>query len=522
MQKGFVSFSFDFEHNSKESLKDILKKDLSRQEIEFDAERWVCEKKAIKPTDEANKYTIYFANTPKAYSEWIRYFALVMFEGGARVKTVKENVGDIKTFFQFLHENYNSIPFEKVSYTEINKYKEYLDHKYNSVDTKHSKWSAVSNFYRKMKGADGFFKENIVPKNPFEKKRNNPDKYIPKDVADQLDIAFQDDNVPIPMRTAYWIMRFIPSRLGEVVRLPINCVKDVKDSWVITLYMWKQNGGYFKPELRTVRFKNESKEATFLYKLIKQQEEIAKSLQNQVPDDAKGYLFTYNKTYIHKRASEIAGKIKYRNDKVVVAASFYSISHFMEQFCDRYGVVDKDGETYHLTTHKLRHNGITDRIVEGGFEVDDVMAITNHKVDMMINRNYFHEDKNKSIEVQENVLKASGKQEDESQAVYFKGRIMNIDESMQRRLLRDIRKHKVKLGICMDIDGCDNYYRCLSCEHFAPKAEDLHYFENEIEQWQRKLQFYRDKGMTMQMQNAEYNLNLNAKIRDRIVNNLDA
>ena len=512
-----VVMPFDFEHDDMNELKESLK-DLSENEINFYDEAWVCDKLANDiNVDSAGRYTIYFANTPEQYEDWIRYYALAIYCYKSSIRTIQRNIIDIKTFFLFLEEYCNSIPMEDVDVIHLNKYKEYLktSSKFKD-DTRHAKWSAVSNFYIKMKGAKGFFNINIVDKNPFIKKRHDDSKYISDYVTNQLDDLFKDESIPIYMRAAYWIMRFIPSRIEEIYKIPINCVKEIKDGWTLTLNMWKQNGGYYEPELRVLRFKNESVECSFLRNILEQQKAAAESLQDSLPEELKGYFFTHHEFQYRKNRN---GEYRYITRPQILVACEYTITEFLRNVCKRHNIRDEEGNLAHITSHMFRHNGITDRLSpDGKFEAGDVAGITLHKNNAMIFKNYNHPTEEQILQSQESVFKATGKEEELDKPIYFQGRIMNITPMMEKRLLRDLRKHKMKLGICSDTEGCKHQYRCLEdCEFYIPDCDDLPYFEKEVEDWSKKVEYYKTQNQAIILENAEYNLKIHTKVRDRIL-----
>ena len=102
--------------------------------------------------------------------------------------------------------------------------------------------------------------------------------------------------------------------------------------------------------------------------------------------------------------------------------------------------------------------------------------------------------------------------------VYFQGKIMNITPMLEKRLLRDLRKHKLKLGICSDNEECKHQYRCLEdCEFYIPDCDDLPYFEKEVDEWSKKVEYYKTQNQPTSLENAEYNLKIHTKIRDRIL-----
>ncbi|WP_297632897.1 phage integrase SAM-like domain-containing protein [uncultured Clostridium sp.] len=511
-----VVFPFDFGNDDIQNLKKSLK-DLSKHKIDFYDKKWVCDKLANnEAVDSCGRYTLYFTNTPEQYNDWIRYYALEMYRTGARIATINRNITDIKEFFQFLEKYCDSISLEDVEIAQLTRFREYLKKSELSEDTKHAKWSCISNFYIKMKGANGYFNVNIVDKNPFKKIKHNDSKYISDCITKQLDDVFKDESIPISMRAAYWIMRFIPSRIQEVYKISIDSIKYIKNGWTLTLYMYKQNGGYYEPELRMIKFKNGSMEGEFLLNILEQQRAIAESLQDNLSEELKGYFFTYHAFNSRKQND---GRIKYFNTKDILVACEGSITYFLSNVCKKYDIRDKEGELARISSHRLRHNGITDRLSsDGGFDTGDVASITNHKNDSMIFKNYNHPTQEQILQSQENVYKTLNSKE-YSKPIYFQGKIMNINPTLEKRLLRDLKKHKTKLGICSDSEDCKHQYRCLEdCDFYIPNCDDLEYFENEIYEWNRKAEFYKAKNMTIRLENAEYNLGIHIKVRDRILN----
>lgn len=511
-----ITIPFNFEDSGLDELYKSLK-DLSKNEISFYDDRWVCDKLAKNiDVDTAERYTIYYSGVPELYKDWIRYYALSMYKNGNSIRTMSRNVTDIKEFFAFLEKHYNSIPLENVDITHISKYKEYLKKSHMQEDTKHGKWSSVSNFYIKMKGCNGYFNTNIVDKNPFKKKRNDSSKYIPDYITRQLDTVFKSEAVPLPMKAAYWIIRFIPSRIEEIYKIPIDCIKEIKDGWTLTLHMYKQNGGYYSPELRVIRFKNESVEGNFLHEILKQQQAVAESLQDSLPKELKGYFFTYRGFRSNKSDDNT---IKVFFNKTIIVASENSITDYFKRVCKKFNICDEEGNLAHFSSHKLRHTGITDRLSpDGGFDAGDVASITHHKNNSMIFKNYNHPTEEQILKSQENVLKVIENKDELDKPIYFQGKIMNITPMLEKRLLRDFRKHKMKLGICSDSEVCKHQYRCLEdCEFYIPDCNDLPYFEMEVESWKKKVEYYKAQNEPISLENAEYNLKIHIKVRDRIL-----
>ena len=101
-----------------------------------------------------------------------------------------------------------------------------------------------------------------------------------------------------------------------------------------------------------------------------------------------------------------------------------------------YGVRDQDGNLYKVTTHQFRHNGITDRLA-AGFTATQIADMTGHHGDAMIYNAYTHLDLKPEtiIEKQEFVSQESGTRDE--RYILFGGRILNISEQLEKRLLKN-------------------------------------------------------------------------------------
>jgi hypothetical protein len=367
------------------------------------------------------------------------------------------------------------------------------------------------------------FKElpQIIPVsrvNPWMIKKKDiriDDKYIPQNITQQLDNLFRNEELPLYYRVVYWIMRSIPSRVSEVVGMKIDCIRPFMKSFIITIPSWKQNGGYQQPQLRNIHVKYEG-HGKYLIDLIKEQQYLAGSLQHKVSEDKKGMLFTVNSA----RYQFITGNNSYnyiyeRNAKILHSNI---VTLIFKLCCRRYNITNENGEIYKLSSHQLRHNGITDRLY-AGFSTIEVRDMTAHQGDTMMIDSYKHIIPEKNKELQKRVI--SDKVADNSKVpVYFRGRILNLDKRLESRLLQNPRAYMIsdgssELGICTDILGCKgNVFECLGCESFGPKVESVEFYEKQIKLWQGKCVLF--KNQKAALENAEYNLSLYEGILSKI------
>jgi hypothetical protein len=134
-----------------------------------------------------------------------------------------------------------------------------------------------------------------------------------------------------------------------------------------------------------------------------------------------------------------------------VISAFSALKNF-KKICVEQNILGEDGKSYNLTTHQFRHNGITDRI-ESGFTAAQIAEMTGHHGDAMIYNSYTHLDLKPKTIIQKQKYVLNSDDSDNSY-ILFGGRILGMEEQLEKRLLKNIRAHRVRGGICSDITGC--------------------------------------------------------------------
>ena len=199
--------------------------------------------------------------------------------------------------------------------------------------------------------------------------------------------------------------------------MPIESLKRFDGKYVLFVPSWKQNGGWRRPVTRSIHLE-EKGIAAYLIRLIKEQQEAAKQLQEYMPDYKQGALFTYRQRYSLRKGEPYYTKLCFVATRDTIRTRFQDI-------CVRYGVRDQDGKPYKVTTHQFRHNGITDRLA-AGFTTAQIADMTGHHGDAMIYNAYAHLDLKPEtiIEKQEFVSEESGSRD--VRYILFGGRILNM------------------------------------------------------------------------------------------------
>lgn len=472
----------DFELSKMADYKRFLKRLGSN--ITFESDKWVCDKLVRSPAEVSSSVTLWFSAVPVYFKEMAKVYCIVNFVNGNGVKSVALNLVSITNYIRFLHESHHNTQHFDVSRAAAIQYYHWLNESEYAEATKASLWYGMSKFCRKMRKWDDGFAHNPFSENPFSRYLKKEYKYIPEDIVRQLDSAFQDADVLPHIRCIYWIMRLIPSRINEVLGMKINCLKPYNGHYCLFIPTWKQNGGYFEPELRVIHIEDTGIAANLL-SLVRQQQQTAITFQSRLAETQKGYLFVFQRGYQRK-----CGRIDYC-DEYMAANATHVKGRFL-QVCERHNVLDENGDVFRFTSHQLRHNGITDRLA-AGFTPEQIRFMTAQHGDAMILKAYNHLDLLPEVITEKQNYILSEPRDINNDQVLFCGRILNMDEQLEKRLLRNIRAHRVLGGICSDITGCrSNMFLCLSCEHFVPDVDQYEFFIQQVATWNQKAIAFKD------------------------------
>lgn len=446
-------------------------------DISFDSDTWICEKRIKNQAQNLSKVTIYFSRVPEQYKEMVKYYSLIRLLEGKGVGTVCGDIGSIAVFLNFIGVN----SLSELSVLTASRFKEYLDAKGYSESTRSNFWSDLSTFLGRMDGFDYMMLKNPFYDNPYESKRLVDQKYIPECITKQLDKVFLKEDIPLTMRCIYWLLRLIPSRISEILGMKIDCIKPFDGHYCIFIPMWKQNGGYKEPIMRTIHI-NEDGIGGHLLALLREQQTLAMAYQCYLPEDKQNALFSY-------RAQIMQNGVWYAQNRYSVCSWTY-VSYQFKEICKRYEIRNEHGADYVVTSHQFRHNGITDRM-RAGFTLPQIAEMTAHHGTAMLYASYAH--LNLFPETIVEPIKYGA--ETEHPYVMFGGRILNMDSITESRLLKNIRAHRVPGGICADVTHCQSgLWSCVDCKHYVPEAEQLTYFKEQVVAWGEKAKrFHADK-----------------------------
>lgn len=501
-----------------ENIEELLK--TWGSSINFNDDVWLCDIASDYPNLDYRK-KITFTCIDKQYRELVKYYVILCEQ---RLATVQTNVYNINKFLRYLVVNENNIELKKINSNLIQRYRNYLENNENLKKITKSKYmSCISDFFQRLNGWDEVPKNNPVNRRYHLVKRNKADneiktKYIPDDVFDKLNKIFKNEKIPVHFRLYYCLCALYPTRSSELLNMRIDSIKPFKDKYVYFKTENKSRNTYGDTNLIQVYINYEGM-GKILVDLFYEQREVAISLRDEVKDEFKDLLFIYrpiNNGTIYKKPSILNGP---------------KFNRFMKQICREEGIDTELSDIGNITSHRFRHNCITDRIYEG-FSTTAIKDLSGQLYDSTIYDSYFYrrEDKGKIIQRKslknrfevnkKGVIEKCTKEESEYDKakevnsfpnfkVMFRGRIMNLEEGKEKRLLANKRAYKIShnskcIGICTDIYSCESkLFNCLVCENFAPDLKEINYFEEQVEFWREREEELEIKKQVFQYEKAK-------------------
>ncbi|HFK1530165.1 TPA: tyrosine-type recombinase/integrase [Bacillus cereus] len=463
-------------------------------------------------------YVVRFHKFNEPYKSLLKYYALIKTHS---VFGIQKKVYYIAVFIDFLHENYPGVSLRDIHRDIINAY-EYaisIDNNYKQ-NHKSALYRAISDFFKSLKG----FPElpHTVPTksiNPFKQVHNPKNRIVPLNAIQMMDRAMKNMNVNIPLefRTFYWLIRSFPNRGTEILSMKRECLKAFYNEYTISIPTFKQNGGYYNPEMKAIPviYYGHGKFVVDLIKQLKLQTEKLLKNYHLNDGDQKDYLFIGRYLTLHNDGN---GSVDIRYDKrykFVRNLDNIAMNRYLKSLATIIGIVDENGNPYTVTSHQFRHNAVTDRMYQVGYTMEQIVKLTGHK-NINMPSHYLHQLKERQKEVHLNIGELKGI---ENNAVSFKGRIMNLDTQTIKFLSKDLNKYltweangKKGVGICGDISGCNPkgtsiLFECYACEWFIPRADYYDDYKKEYEYWQAVIErIGTDTRRASQLENAIRNV----------------
>ncbi|MEP0777149.1 site-specific integrase [Microcoleus sp. ZQ-A2] len=295
---------------------------------------------------------------------------------------------------------------------------------------------------------------------PLKIKKQNPKvETIPEEVLYQIYEKF--DIFPAPLERLFRLQFVLGCRLGEILRMPRQCLKKEDDKWFLLRWIEKRKHWRF-------------------YQIHPLVAELVREQQKFI-DAEFGADSSFNNLFCKVDISHHNGKKRFQveptyQDDVLSNAS---ILRWLKKFREEADLKDKHGNRFHLTSHHFRR---TKASIMAYAEAEDeyIAAVLGHgSLDMLPHY------RKRSLEKLEKEVNAKGYVDKYGQLTNFKPRKRRYEK------LDEILKVSTAMGECHRptmLGDCQSRYACLSCDHHRVTLEDKSKLEADCKSLQQDLQ----------------------------------
>lgn len=417
--------------------------------------------------DAAKKFVRYQASS-KSFSQLQRY------------------ISSLGKFSSFLEIYYPTTNLKTLNREIIIDFIDFLNRQGLNWSTKNSHLSILKIFFE-TGNINSWFKVPTYLVRPEDKAKpvKRLPRYIPEEVMQQLN---QHLNVlPEPVVRMVLVLQETGLRLGELLQLPINCLKRNTQGDSFIQYMnWKMSKEDTKPI------------SPELAQLIQEQQQYIKHYLGEKFE----YLFCARETGKYRDENPFYPKPKLMHDK-----SFIS---FLKKLADEVDIKDSLGKRWNFQSHQFRHT-VGTRMVNLGVPLHIIQRYLGHESPQMT-MVYAH--------IHDETLRIEVEKYHESRVVNFQGETAELEETVLSSnddlewFKKNVQARALEHGYCArpkvlgdcDIPGFDG---CYNCPHWRTNKNFLPILKDTLERTNQVLDKAQKYGWQLQInKNKPIKINL--------------
>lgn len=413
--------------------------------------------------------------------KFIRYMAATR-----KLGTLLDYISRLNTFSSFIYELHPNINPSNINRSLLIEYISYLTEKGQSPRNRTLILSALNVFFE-----TALLNEWLEIPSHLIRLGDSPQhtkllpRYIPEEVMQQLNQHL--DALPEPVMRMVLVIQECGLRVGELLQLQINCLKqDAKGDSYIQFMRWKmkkEDTLPISPELVTV---------------IQEQQQY---IQEHLEKDFK-YLFC-----AREPRAEFYPKATVMSDN--------SFVNFLKKLAENFDIKDSSGKRWNFQTHQFRHT-VGTRMINNGVPQHIVQRYLGHECASMTMR-YAH--------INDGTLRKEVEKYHESRIFNITGETVELERTALENELDLEWFKKTVLAMALPHGWCGRpkvlgYCNlppnsCLNCSYLRTNKNFLHIFKDELKRTNEIMTKAKNCGWEIQIRmNEPIQENLNKLIKE--------
>ena len=436
-------------------------------------------------------------NFGKIQPKWLnlvaKIYILTIVNTKPSCSTIRKDLSCLTSLAKFLKEK----QIEKIKYINNELFEEYDYWIHLSLvkkDTICLYYSAFEKFFN-ICSREGWLDINTYwfKKRKKRLKPNNDNvNYIPEEVWNQLEETLC--YLPQPVQRKILIIRTLGLRIGELLNLPLDCLRKRNNQWRLRL-----------KETEKFKVEDELPIPEILVAIIREQQ---KYIRENFGDSYKK-LFCSIKGNRHNFNYVPVGKVMNVNN----------FNHWLNRLAKKYNIFTQDGQLWHFSSHQFRRTvatimtnaGVTDLIIQKYLRHRnlDMQNYYKHLLKEVIGDEYQELNKEKNFVNIEGKIVGNHKPQDIIEE-YIRLRLHQITTQQG-----ECHRSNLKT-LCPTVNGC------WRCGDWMTSEKDLPYLKEDLERLKDELKKTNKLGMIRVAKEIQKDLNyLQIRINalERITNN---
>ena len=387
---------------------------------------------------------------PEPLTVLVKCWAINFFSLSYSLGTIKSKIAKIAVFLKYF--NNLNISLTSIRNSSVQLFlSQYLENPtlYNSISC------AISDFCDFASQNDIEFSESINPPLLPIKQRTSVRRAPDQCVVDALDrIFFTKNDIPTDMKCAYLLLRLILNRISEILNMSIDCISYPEEGLFSILIPTKKETPLHRPYISKYSRNLSGEYTATLYSSIQKQREYALMHQRDIPEEYSNYLFVSSQS----------------PTKLLNAADFNA---YLQKVCEDNKITDSSGKIAHVTSHHIRHIGVTERLQSEIISPERTQKEANHtsmSTTMGYGYSSLHDESQRTSNIVQDVFQAAFSEFQTSTSCSLSPKKYTaLQNNPFTRLLPG-------LGLCSNIACIPRFEVCLQCEHFTPDRYYNEYF----------------------------------------------
>lgn len=391
-----------------------------------------------------------FSSVPESIVVLVKCWAIQLFSISYSLGTIRFKLSQIAVFLKYFGDL--NIPLSSIRNSSVHLFLS----KYSEKPTLYNSLSCtISDFCVFASQNEICFAENIHPPTLHVKQQKTVRRAPDKCVVDALDkFFFTNATVPVDMRCAYLLLRLILNRISEILRMPIDCVSYPEEGIFAVSIATQKETPLHRPVITKYARSLTGEVTSILHLSIIEQREYARMHQSDIPEEYTNYLFVSSES----------------PDKLMSDTDFNA---YLKKVCEENKILDANGNIAHITSHDLRHVGVTERLHSGIISPERTRIEANHtSVSATLGYGYtsMHDENQRTSKIVQGVFQdVFTEAQAPASTVLPPKKYSALKENPFTRLLPGI-------GLCSDVACVPRFEICLQCEHFTPNKIYIEYF----------------------------------------------